>query len=44
MTISEAGRPILITFVVKDHWVGELAALGLGADCIKLMAPIHLRC
>ena len=38
--ISEASGPILVKFNVNHHWVGGLTALGLGAECIKIVVSI----
>ena len=37
---KEVSGPILIKFNVNHHLAGELTALGLGADCIKIVVSM----
>ena len=37
---KEVSGPILIKFDVNHHLAGELTALGLGADCIKIVVSM----
>ena len=38
--IPEASGPILIKFYVNHHWAGGLTALGVEADCLKIVVSM----